>query len=242
MFVDRFYRDLSSSNRWDTYRVKVETSDLYIRTKGDYSKFIKKKLIRLRKEVEAEIKRRPEFLTSFDPLEIKTKGLPGVVKRMYEASKKAQVGPMAAVAGAIAQCVGEVLEKKSKEVVVENGGDVYVSVIEPIKMTIFAGESPFSGKIGIKIDPSMCPLGICTSSGTVGHSFSFGRADGFTVVSKDAALSDAVATGGANKIKSSQDIETALEYAMGIYGIIGVIAIYRDVIGIKGNIELCEIS
>jgi len=241
IFVDRFYRDLFSTKRWDTYRVKVESSDLYIRTKGDFSSFVKKKVSRLRKEVKAEIKRHPEFLTSFTPIEPVNKELSKVTKMMYHASKQAGVGPMAAVAGAIAHLVGEELKKKSEEVIVENGGDIYLSIKQPVKMTIFAGESPFSGKIGIKISPSMSPLGICTSSGTIGHSFSFGKADAFTVVSKDTALSDAVATGGANRIKSKQDIESAIEYAMGIKGIIGVIAIYKDVIGVKGNIELCKI-
>ncbi len=241
LIVDRFYRDFTSTNRWDTYRVKIESSDLYIRTKGNFSSFVKKKLIKLRKDIETEIKRYPEFLTSLKPISPKFSNIQRVVKIMYDASKKAGVGPMAAVAGAIAHIIGEEVSKKSEEVIVENGGDIYINVKKEVKMTVFAGDSPFSGKIGLKISSDLSPVGVCTSSGSVGHSLSFGRADGFTVISKDTALADAVATAGANRIKCRSDIENAISYAMSIPGVLGVLAIYKDVIGAKGIIELCEI-
>lgn len=241
LIVDRFYRDFTSTPRWITYRVKIESSDLYIRTNGDFSSFVKKKLIKLRKDVKTEIKRCPDFLTSFRPLSPRFSHVPKVVKLMYDASKKAGVGPMAAVAGAIAHIIGEELSKKNQEVIVENGGDIYINVKKEIKTTIFAGDSPFSGKIGLKIFPDLSPVGVCTSSGSVGHSLSFGRADGFTVISKDTALADAVATAGANKIRSKRDVENAISFAMSIPGVLGTVAIYKDVIGAKGLIELCEI-
>ncbi len=128
LVIDRFYRDFTSTKRWATYRVKVESSDLYIRTKDEYSSFVKKKLIKLRKDIEAEIRRCPAFLTSFEPILPKFHNIPEVVKIMYRASEKAGVGPMASVAGAIAHIIGEELSKKSEEVIVENGGDIFINV------------------------------------------------------------------------------------------------------------------
>lgn len=242
MIIDRFYRDFSSNKRWVTYRVKVETTDLYIRSKKDLSEFVKKRVIKLRRDIEREIKRNPYFLTSLSPICPVSKQIPVVVKLMYDASKRAGVGPMASVAGAIAHMIGEEIREKNPEVIVENGGDVYLCVNKEVRMSIYAGDSPFSGKIGLKINPHMSPVGVCTSSATVGHSLSLGRADSFTVVSKDTALADAVATGGANRIKKREDVKSAIEYAMAIDGVLGVVAIYKDVIGAKGNIELCEIN
>ncbi len=241
LVIDRFYRDFTSTKRWDSFRVRVKTTDLYIRCKGNFSSFVKREVVRLRRDVEVEIKRFPEFLTSFEPLNQPCKNVPLVVSMMYESAKKANVGPMAAVAGAIAHIVGEKLSKKSAEVIVENGGDVYIAVEKDVKLTVFAGNSPFSGKIGIKVPAQISPVGVCTSSGKVGHSMSFGRADAFCVISKDTALADAVATGGANIIKTKDDIKRAIEYASSIDGVIGVLAIYKDSIGAWGNIELCEI-
>ncbi len=242
MIIDRFYRDFSSNKRWVSYRVKVETTDLYIRSKKNFSEFIKKRVVKLRQDIEGEIKRNPKFLTALSPIQPNHKQIPMVVKLMYDASQKAKVGPMASVAGAIAHMIGEEIRGKSPEVIVENGGDIYLCVREEVKISIYAGDSPFSGKIGIKIDPSMSPLGVCTSSATVGHSLSLGRADSFTVVSKNTSLADAVATGGANRIINKNDIEKAIEYALAIDGVLGAVAIYKDVIGAKGNIELCEIK
>ncbi len=241
MLIDRFYRDFSTTVRWKTYRVKVETSDLYVRSTRKLSRKIESLVKKYRREIESHINRQPDFLTSFRPVKV-FKGTPPIIRAMYRASEKAGVGPMAAVAGAIAQFVGEEIGHRREEVVIENGGDIYIRITRPLTLTVFAGDSPFTGKIGIKVFPSLSPLGVCTSSATVGHSLSFGRADAFTVLAVDAALADAVATGGCNRITSERDIEGALEYAMGIEGVIGAFAIYRDHLGAKGKVEFCPLT
>lgn len=161
---------------------------------------------------------------------------------MLLASISAGVGPMASVAGAIAQAVAVALKPFSDSVIVENGGDCYLDLIEPTTVGIFAGpDSPFTDKIALKFAPNRFPLGICTSSGTVGHSLSFGKADAVTVVSPDAALADATATRLGNLVNTPADIHKALELAPGIPYIEGILIAVKDKIGIWGNLELIPV-
>ena len=126
---------------------------------------------------------------------------------LNEAADKVDVGPMAAVAGAIAEHVGKELLPFSREVIVENGGDIFLRIIKARSIGVYAGEtSPFSGKIGLEISPEQTPLGICASSGTVGHSLSFGGSDACIVLSHSTALADAAATAIANLIGYADDI------------------------------------
>lgn len=159
---------------------------------------------------------------------------------MAEAALKAGVGPMAAVAGATAEYVGRDLLKSSAEVIVENGGDIFIKTLESRKMGIYAGRSALSEKIALTIHPDQTPLGVCTSSGTVGHSVSFGRADAVVILSKDTSLADAVATSVGNRVKTAKDIEDALAFAQTISGVDGVVVIIDDKIGMWGEVEITE--
>jgi len=235
---ERFYRNFSNTERWKSYRVKVESTDLYIKTKKNLSLQAKNIVEELRAEIKKHIKKQKSFLTSLEPVKRLEKSFP-LIDKMYSASEAANVGPMAAVAGAIAQAVGEKLLKEASEVIIENGGDIFLHIVEPAVITIFAGDSPFSGKIALKIDPCQTPLGVCTSSGSVGDSLSFGRADAVTIISRDTATADAVATGTANLIKSDKNFHNAMEYAMDIKNVSGVIIIYQDKIAAKGDIQFC---
>ena len=148
---------------------------------------------------------------------------------------------MAAVAGAIAEFVGKELLRYSSEVIVENGGDIFVSTAEEVIVKIFAGASPLSQKIGIKVLPSEMPLGVCTSSGTVGPSLSFGKADAVTIVSPSTALADSVATAIGNRVKKTDDIAFSLKVAESLPGIKGVVIIVGEKMGVWGNIELLKL-
>jgi len=159
---------------------------------------------------------------------------------MAEAAQTAGVGPMAAIAGAIAECVGRELLEFSPEVIVENGGDIFLKVLHRRTIGIYAGDSPLTGKIGLQIEAKDTPLGVCTSSGTVGHSLSFGRADAVAVLAPSAALADAAATAIGNRVNKPEDIDKALELARGIAGLKGVVIIIGESIGVQGNIKLCE--
>lgn len=182
-----------------------------------------------------------EFLTSLTPVK-KLDGIPAIVEKMYWASELAQVGPMAAVAGAIAESTGRALLEKSEEMIIENGGDIWLALKFPGTIGLYAGRSPFSSKIGIMVRPEQTPMGICTSSGTVGHSLSFGKADAVTICAMDAALADAVATATCNRIIREDDLEPAVNFALSITGVTGAIAIFDDKIAAKGDIELADIT
>ncbi|MFH1612311.1 MAG: UPF0280 family protein [bacterium] len=183
------------------------------------------------------MKQNPLFLTSLEPIYLE-KNVPSIVKEMIKASAKVGVGPMAAVAGAIAEFVGKTLLNYSKEIIVENGGDIFIKSSKKRYIGIYAGNSFFTKKIAIEIFPEKTPLGICTSSGTVGHSLSFGKADAVTIISSSTALSDAAATAVGNLIKNELDIFQGIEFVKNINGLKGVLIIKNDKIGIWGDIKI----
>lgn len=155
---------------------------------------------------------------------------------------------MAAVAGAIGQTVGIDLMSASasfngdqvriSDVIVENGGDIFIASSHVRRVGIYAGESPLSGKVALEIVPRQMPCGVCTSSGTVGHSRSFGRCDAAVVVASDTALADAVATRVANEVRSREDIKDALGIASKIAGVAGAVVVFGDALGVTGDIRL----
>jgi uncharacterized protein len=241
LYEPRTYRTFEGSDRFQTFRVVVETSDLYVKAHVRLEKQTEELIRRCREQIEQAIAVRPEFLKTFDPLEENASDAP-VVLRMIRAGKKAGTGPMAAVAGAVAEYVGQGLLKWSPEVIVENGGDIFLKIAEPVVVGLFAASSPFSGNIGIKVEPTPVSLGICTSSATVGPSVSFGRADAATIVSKDVALADAAASGLGNRVRRPADLKPAVEWAMGIAGVEGALVVLGDKIAALGDIELVPVS
>ena len=147
---------------------------------------------------------------------------------------------MASVAGAVAEFVGNDLLPFSAEIIVENGGDIYLKSLNKRVVGIYAGKSPLSGRIGIEISGEATPLGICTSSGTVGHSLSYGQADAVVVLAKSSTLADAAATAIGNLIIKANDIQSGIEFAKGIDGLSGAIIIKDDNLGLWGEVKLCQ--
>jgi len=215
----------------------VEETDLMIGTDEDCSELVLKTVRTLRKEIYAAIRDNSEFLTSLVPVEYKGEG---VVEAMVEAAKLAEVGPFAAVAGAINDMLAEKLMDKSKQIIIENGGDIYIKSDQDRLIGIYAGNSVLSGKFAIEIQKDLFPVGVCTSSATVGHSFSMGKADAAVVISKTCAVADAFATAFCNRIKKTEDIAPALEWVNGFDEVIGAVAIINDKIGAIGNIKLVK--
>jgi uncharacterized protein len=237
IFEPRTYRDFGNSGRFKTFRVTVETSDLYVKAHRLLRTETEEAVLMLRAQVEDAIARRPDFLRSMRPLEEDSADAP-IVTRMINAAKKAGTGPMAAVAGAVAQFVGQALLESSPEVIVENGGDIFLKVDEPVVVGIHADRSPFSGRLGIRIEPTHFARGICTSAATVGPSLSLGSADAATVVSHDVALADALATALGNRIRTSSDLKAAVQWAAEVPGVDGVLAVLGDKIAALGKLEL----
>jgi uncharacterized protein len=235
----RFYRyQHQEKEGWVSFQTRYRETDLWIRAKRSVEKDALAAVLNCRRQLEAYISHFPDFLHSLSPLPDDPLA-PPLVRQMLRASQQAGVGPMASVAGAIAQAVGFMLKPLTPAIIIENGGDCYFDLQEEIKVGIFAGpDSPFTGKIALRFTADRFPLGICTSSGTIGPSLSFGRADAVTVVSPDAALADAAATALGNLVKTPRDINKALELAPTIPFIEGALIIAGDKIGIWGNLEL----
>ncbi|TCW60753.1 UPF0280 family protein [Treponema sp. J25] len=167
----------------------------------------------LRRHIQEYSDTHPNFLSSLVPLHFDPEA-PPIVQRMLQAGQAAGVGPMAAVAGAIAAILGEDLTKEFAfdELVIENGGDYWLWIQEPLLVGVYAGLSSLSGKIAVRLQPSGRPWGLACSSGTVGPSLSFGKADAAMVLAPDAAAADAWATALGNLLKRQEDMEEALSY------------------------------
>ncbi|MDD3473614.1 MAG: UPF0280 family protein [Syntrophaceae bacterium] len=237
----RSYRTFDPQQDLKSFRVTVETSDLYVKAFSELSEETQKLIHQCRSMIKRSIEARPEFMTSLVPIDVEPDESV-VTTRMIKAGQKAGVGPMASVAGAVADYVGRGLLEFSSEVIVENGGDLFISVNRSIVVGVYAGSSPFSNKVGLKVGPTPVPLGIGTSSGTVGPSKSFGKADAATIVSHDPILADAAATALGNKIRTHRDISSACKWAMSLDGVIGCLAILGDKMAALGKVELVSIE
>jgi hypothetical protein len=234
------YRKLISGKGLVRSAVIEKESDILILAEKALTEPAHEILKKVRKELEAYIEKSPKFAKTFKPY-TPSMLAPKIVRLMSWAARKANVGPMAAVAGAIAESVGKKLVKYSKEVIVENGGDIFVKITRPRHIGVYAGKSPFSEKIAIEISPQDTPLGVCTSAGTVGHSISFGTADAVLVTAKSCALADAAATAIGNVVKDEDTIEEGLNVAKKIKGLHGVLIIKNDKMGAWGTLKIVSI-
>ena len=233
--------------RWVTckdlvrFELAVKETCLYVSADANLKSKTLRLVTKYRKQIEGYITRHPDFKSSLAPLPA-TREAPAIVQAMLLACEKAGVGPMASVAGAIAEFAGRELLNFTRNLIIENGGDIFLKATEPKVVGIYAGDSPLSGRLGLEIAPEETPLGICTSSGTVGHSLSLGKADAVIITSKSATLADAAATATGNLVKAEGDIPRGIEFARGIEGITGIIIVKGDKIGTWGSVRLCHTS
>ena len=241
MYQPRTYRHWVKDKDLVSFNVVVKETDLYIRATTNLKRKALRLVLKYRDALERYIERHPSFLTSLEPIAVGDDA-PHIVTEMAEAATKAGVGPMASVAGAIAEFVGSQLLAFSPEIIIENGGDIYLRSLKKRLIGIYAGKSPLTGKIGLEIDWQDTPMGICTSSGTVGHSLSFGKADAVVVLSQSATLADAAATAIGNLIIQPSDIPGGIEFAQSIDGLKGVVIIKDDKVGLWGEVKICQTS
>jgi ApbE superfamily uncharacterized protein (UPF0280 family) len=235
----RTYRHWVEGKELTAFNVTVKETDLYIRAASNLQRKARRLVLKYRRQLENYTGQNQSFLTSLEPVDIPDKA-PHIVKQMAEAGQSAGVGPMAAVAGAIAECVGRELLDFSPEIIVENGGDIFLKSLTKRTIGIYAGKSPFTGKIGLEISAADTPLGICTSSGTVGHSLSYGQADAVITLAPSAALADAAATAIGNRVNKKEDITGAIEFGQNITGLRGIMIVKDGDIGVWGEVKLCE--
>lgn len=225
----RFYRDRIKAKDLYLTRIAVKETDLQILTdKPIDENFVRRRINKYRLDIEGYITKERRFLTALKPMEVELNA-PLIVKQMAQAGKSADVGPMAAVAGAVAQCLGKDLLKQGiKEVIIENGGDIFLKIRRVRKVGIYTGRSKLWKALTLKIKPKDTPLGICSSSGTIGHSLSFGKADSVVILSRNTFLADAVATGVCNRLREKNDLPPALNYGRSINGVRGIVIIFKN--------------
>jgi len=241
MFEERTYRNLVKTKDLAPFRVTIRETDLFILANRRLEKEAKEAVIKYRWQIEQYIRYHPEFRESLRPIGSDPHA-PKIVKEMLKASRLSKVGPMASVAGAIAEFVGKDLFPLSPEVICENGGDIFIASSQERVVGVFAGKSPLSLKVGLRIKPRDTPLGVCSSSGTVGHSISFGKADAVCVLSRSTSLADAAATSIGNLIEGKGDIEKGLDYGSKIQGVTGILIIVGEALGIRGDLELVNLN
>jgi len=266
--TERFYRDMMGS-RFRSWVLSHRESDLWIGVSPDswrpeMEEAARGALLEARAQIEGYLPPLPpspltsplpplspgdeavtfnrtheNFLRSLSPLP-DDPAAPPVVRAMLRAGVAAGVGPMAAVAGAIAEHVGKALKANfgCEEVIVENGGDLWLSFSAPLEIAVFAGTSPLSERIAVELAPALSPCGLCTSSGTVGPSLSFGYADAAVILCADAALADAWATASCNAVQTANDIDPVMSMLKEERDILASLIVVGDRMGIQGQFRL----
>jgi ApbE superfamily uncharacterized protein (UPF0280 family) len=223
MKTKRTYRTFTHKDA--TYRIFCEAYDAVVA-----------EIIRQRRVLEDYIALHPDFGHSFEPLE-PLDHAPPIAQRMAWAARLTAVGPMAAVAGAMAQWAAEAgLKAGAREAIVDNGGDIYLCVVEPVIIGLDSGGAELADRLAFSLKADDTPIAMCSSSGRMGHSTSLGQCDLATVVSKDAALADAAATRAANLVQCVQDVDAALEQISTIEGVDGVLIVKDARVGLAGQL------
>lgn len=243
-YRERSYRSRFSNDERRWFCVKFLESDLWIGVdRGSYSATMETDayamLVDLRRTMDAYMLMDPQYKAALTPYDAGVEA-PMILRDMSKVSHKTGIGPMSAVAGAVALLVANFIKDHfgAKEVIVENGGDIYALVHADMDIAVFAGQSPLSEKIGLHIPASSFPLGICTSSGTVGPSLSLGCADAVMIVCNDVLLADSYATAMANRISGVNDLQPVIDRISDTPDILGAIAVKDDRMAITGQFEL----
>lgn len=212
-----------------------ETITTILTESEEFYEIAVKAILEARSEVEKYIKMNPYFLVSYEPINCPNCSKKGIVLKMCRAGRIANVGPMASVAGAIAQfAVDRMVEAGAKIAVIDNGGDIAIHTDRELKVGIYPA------KIALLIPPTD-KIAICTSSGKIGHSVSFGWADAATIIANDASIADAFATALGNAIEedfSEEDIKRVLSdfYSKNKEFIRGAIVVKDGNMAFSGNI------
>jgi hypothetical protein len=245
LYQPRLYREEFNHASFHFFPAVFGESDLLIGVEpGMFRKEMvshaDRELKRLHGLLNAHILQFPSFLNSLEPLPEKElpEDAPLEIRTMLRCGAESGTGPMSSVAGLVAEYVGKVLAGQFglSELLVENGGDLFIKSCSSRVVSIQAGSATLSGTVGLEIHPGT--WGVCTSSGTVGHSFSRGSADAVTVVSPSVPLADAWATALANRIGSPDDIGPVLEEAGSVEAIRGCAVLAGGKIGVRGDFEL----
>ena len=239
-YTERTYRKRVIARHLVSFHVAIKETDLWVSADRSLEKETRDLTFNYRNQLESYIRSHPEFLTALQPYP-EDPYAPPMVREMIKVTGEIGVGPMASVAGAIAQFVANDLLRLTDQVIVENGGDIFLKANRPVTVAIFAGESPLSEKIGVMIPTKQMPVGICSSSGTVGHSLSTGKADVVCLLSPSAVLADGAATALGNRIRRKNDLERVAAWVNQVEGVFAGLVIMGDKMATWGDIELVSL-
>jgi hypothetical protein len=218
-------------------RIVVKETDLLVLSRTDIGDLIRDIVMTERDRLERYLSANPEFRDSLWPLAVPDTA-PLIVRSMAAAGSAAGVGPMAAVAGAVCDMVASRVGGGERDLLLENGGDLYVATTRERIVGIYAGEGRDGAAFGLRVAPDRTPLGICTSSGRLGHSLSLGDSAAATVVSRSCALADAAATAVGNRVRGARGVREGLAAARDIRGVLGVVVIRDGQLGAWGDVEI----
>ena len=231
------YRNRIAATDLVRFHVVVKETDLLVLTECDISDLVREIVLTQRDRLERFIAGNPEFRDTLVPIAV-SGAAPGIVKSMALAGQLSGVGPMAAVAGAVCEAVAAGVGGSVRELILENGGDLYVASARERIIGIFAGNTEGSGAVGLRVAPERTPIGICTSSGRIGHSLSFGDSAAATVLARSCALADAAATAVGNRVRGRHGVREGLAAARDIPGVLGVVVLRDGQLGAWGEVEI----
>ncbi len=255
----RQYRESLQAREGEVaFQMVLEESDLRIiagladSSVGISQKELAQKMLttlgQLRADIRSWARLYPEFQTSLSPLSLPTSApVPEIVRRMYQGAAKAGVGPFAAVAGTVAHMLAEAHVATVPNLIIENGGDVYMYSTKARVVALLASpqniqEDLAATSLGLQLQAEDFPLALCASSATIGHSLSLGSGELAVVRAKDGALADAVATALGNRLRGAQTVQNALDFGQSIEGVEGLFVQCGEALGVWGNMELVAVQ
>jgi len=243
-YQPRLYRQTMGNSRWTSFRVSWRETDLWVAIdkqhyRREAEQFTMDRILHYREILDSHIIQYPGFRDSLTPV-VAPGGVHLLITAMSDAALAAGAGPMSAVAGAVAEfiCRDLLREYEADEVIIENGGDIFMKLTAPASVAVYAGSSPLSKKIALQVTMEDTPLALCCSSGTVGHSLSFGMADACMIACRNGALADAFATACCNEVKNADDVHQVTEKALEQPEILSAVIIAGEKVGLGGSIEI----
>jgi uncharacterized protein len=228
----RIHRAVVTPMELETFEVTVKETHLRISAMSDLSAAAEDLTAQARWQIESFTNRFPRFAETWAPIDVPADA-PDLVKSMLRAAALARVGPMSAVTGVIAEYVARGLAPLSAEVVVENGCDVYLIGSKQRTVVPQARSNSLKGHVALRIPAGLLPIAVSTATGA---------ADAATVLARDGALADAVATALANRVHTAEDIQRALDASRAINGVLGLLVVLGDHLGAWGNVHLTALD
>jgi len=236
-YRERFYRRWQNPEGLVPFSVQYRETDLMVYAEKDLADETMSLVKKYRSQVEETIAENPDFQTSLSPIALKTPY--GIIAEMVDKSRLAGVGPMAGIAGALAEFVGRELLELTNEIIIENGGDIFIRSLTDRTVLVYAGEdSPFKDRVRLLLKGREAPFGVCTSSRAIGHSKSFGNTDAVVVIASSAITADVFATALGNRVKTPDDLDSAIEYVQAFLEVSGSLILIGDKMAVSGEVVL----